>query len=130
NRHLSYISGRSERRFGHVAQFVDGHVGGNFDEGRLAVFEIDDGVFGDEAMHAADAGQGEGAFFEELGFSVLVAVLHDDDHALGADHQVHAAAHAFYHLAGDDPVGQVALLGDLHGTHDGQVDVAAADHAE
>src|SRR6185437_10595309 len=39
-------------------------------------------------------------------------------------------AHAFYALAGDHPVGEIAALGDLHGAEDGEVDVAAADHGE
>ena len=56
-------------------------------------------------------------------------VLHQHDHALHAGHQVHRAAHALDHLAGDHPVGQVALLADLHRAQDGQVDLAAADHA-
>ena len=49
---------------------------------------------------------------------------------LRAGHQVHRAAHALDHLAGDHPVGEVALLGDLHGAEDGEIDVAAADHGE
>src|SRR3546814_15450083 len=34
------------------------------------------------------------------------------------------------HLAGHHPVGQVALVGDLHRAEDRQIDVAAADHSE
>jgi hypothetical protein len=61
---------------------------------------------------------------------VLVGVLHDHDHALDAGDQVHGPAHALHQLAGDHPVGDVAVLGDFHGAEDGQVDVAAADHGE
>ena len=57
-------------------------------------------------------------------------VLHQHDHALDAGHQVHRAAHALDHLAGDHPVGEVALLADLHGAEDREVDLAAADHRE
>ncbi len=41
-----------------------------------------------------------------------------------------APAHALDHLAGDHPVGEVALLANLHGAQDGKVDVAAADLPE
>ena len=59
-----------------------------------------------------------------------MGVLHGDDDLLGAGKQVLGAAHAGHHLAGDDPVGQVALLVHLQGAQDGGVDVAAADQAE
>jgi hypothetical protein len=57
-------------------------------------------------------------------------MLHDHDDALHARHQVHGAAHALHHLARDHPVGEIAVLGHLHGAQDRQVDMAAADHAE
>ena len=43
----------------------------------------------------------------------LRRVLHRDDHALGAGDQIHRAAHALDHLAGNHPVGEVAFLVDL-----------------
>src|SRR3954469_18058599 len=57
-------------------------------------------------------------------------MLHHDDHASGAVDEVHRPAHAVDHLAGDQPVGQVAAGVDLHRTQDGDVEVLAADHAE
>ena len=57
-------------------------------------------------------------------------MLHENDDPAGAVNQVHGAAHVPDHLAGDHPVGQVADRRYLHGTQDGGVDVAAADHAE
>src|SRR5580698_556085 len=57
-------------------------------------------------------------------------MLHDDDDFLDAADQVHGAAHALDQLAGDHPVGHIAVLSHLHGAHDGEVDMAAADHAE
>ena len=50
--------------------------------------------------------------------------------AAGAVHEVHRAAGALDHLAGDHPVGEVARGRDLHGAEDRGVDLAAADHAE
>ena len=57
-------------------------------------------------------------------------MLADDVHGLGAGDQVHGAAHAGEHLAGHDPVGDVALLVDLQRAEEGGVHVAAADHRE
>src|SRR5690606_1005985 len=85
---------------------------------------------GDDAADYAGAGQGQGAGFQHLGLTVLVGVIHDHDHALDARDQVHGAAHALHQLAGDHPVGDVAVLGHLHRAEDRQVDVAAADHGE
>src|SRR5690606_2533554 len=62
--------------------------------------------------------------------SVAGGVAHDDDQPADAVHEVHRPAHPLDHFTGDGPVGQVAAGGDLHGAEDGDVDVAAADHAE
>ncbi len=57
-------------------------------------------------------------------------VLHRDDDPLGAGDEIHRAAHALDHLAGDHPVGEVALLVDLQRAEHGEIDVAAAHHRE
>ena len=65
-----------------------------------------------------------------LGSPFLDDMLHDDDDLLDPGDQVHRPAHALDHLAGDHPVGDVALLADLHRAEHGQVDMPAADHRE
>ena len=55
---------------------------------------------------------------------VLGRMLHHHDDAFDAGDEVHRAAHALHHLARDHPIGEVAILGDLHGAKDGEVDVA------
>ena len=88
--------------------------------------------------HVAKAKDGSGerqvAGLEELGALGAVLglghVLHHHHDLLDARHEVHGAAHALHHLAGDHPVGEVAVLGHLHGAEDRQVDMAATDHAE
>lgn len=45
-------------------------------------------------------------------------------------YQIHGSSHALDELAGDDPVGDVAVAGDLHGAEDGEVEVASSDDAE
>jgi hypothetical protein len=95
---------------------------------------IKDAEVGDQSVHHAHARQGQRALGQDLevfGAVLLLGhMLHQHDDALDASHQVHRAAHALDHLAGDHPVGQVAVLADLHGTQDGQVDLAAADHGK
>ena len=57
-------------------------------------------------------------------------MLHGDDNLLGPGAQVHGPAHTGHHLAGDDPVGQIALLVHLERAQHGGVHVAAPDQAE
>src|SRR5580704_5107668 len=57
-------------------------------------------------------------------------MLHHHDDLLDATDQIHGTAHALDQLAGDHPVGDVAILRHLHGAEDGEIDMAAADHAE
>src|ERR1043166_5948612 len=84
---------------------------------------------GDHHVDHARPGERQVAAVQQLGL-VLGGVLHHHDHLLDAGDEVHGAAHAFDHLARDHPVGEVAVLGHLHGAEDRQVDVAAADHRE
>src|SRR3546814_114447 len=69
-------------------------------------------------------------FRSDLGLALPGAVLHQDHHPFDPGDQVHRTAHALDHLAGHHPVGQVALVGDLHRAEDRQVDVAAPDHGK
>ena len=54
----------------------------------------------------------------------------DDDDVLSAGNQVHSAAHAGNHLAGDDVGGQGAFLIDLQGAQNGSIHMTAADQTE
>jgi len=40
-------------------------------------------------------------------------MFHRDNDSLGTGHEIHSAAHARHHLAGNHPVGEVSLLIDL-----------------
>ena len=70
------------------------------------------------------AGQRQGARRTQLRRAVLGDVLHQHDDPPRAVHEVHRAAHALDHLAGDHPVGDVPARGDLHGAEDRDVDLA------
>ena len=97
---------------------------------QAVVGDVDDGEVGDDPVDARLAGERQGALLDDLGRPVAGDVLHHDDHPPGAVDEVHRAAHAVDHLAGDQPVGQVAAGVDLHGAEDGDVEVLAADHPE
>src|SRR5262249_41579808 len=51
-------------------------------------------------------------------------------HPLPHRPEVHGAPQALHHLARNHPIGEVAVLGHLHGAEDREVDVSAADHGE
>ncbi len=57
-------------------------------------------------------------------------MVHDYDHAANACNQIHRAAHAFDQLAGDHPVGEVAVFSNFHRAKDRHGDFATADHCE
>jgi hypothetical protein len=57
-------------------------------------------------------------------------MLHGNNDALGPCHQVHGAAHAGDHFAGDHPVGEVALFIDLQAAKHGEIQVASANEAK
>ena len=59
-----------------------------------------------------------------------VGVLHHHHDAPHPGDEVHRPAHSLHHLAGDHPVGEVAVLGHLHRAENGQIDMPAADHRE
>src|SRR5215813_12851777 len=61
---------------------------------------------------------------------ILGRMLHHDHHLLDPGDEVHGAAHALDHLARDHPIGEVAVLSDLHRAEHREVDVSAAHHAE
>ena len=53
--------------------------------------------------------------------AVLGGMLHHHHDALDAGDEVHRAAHPLHHLAGDHPVGEIAILGDLHCAQDRKI---------
>ena len=75
------------------------------------------------------SGQGQTALLKDLGVA-LSGVLHADDALAGTDAQVHGAAHAGHLLAGDDPVGQVALGIHFQSAQEAGIHVTAADQTE
>mmetsp|Transcript_35012 Transcript_35012/g.84607 ORF Transcript_35012/g.84607 Transcript_35012/m.84607 type:complete len:314 (-) Transcript_35012:774-1715(-) len=73
--------------------------------------------------------EGQRAPGEDL-VGALGGVLHGDHHAVAAADQVHGAAHALHHLAGDHPVGQVPVGSHLQRPKHGHVHMASPNHSK
>src|SRR5450756_2259075 len=115
---------------GYASEFVDGDLGGDFLEDQSALVEDKHGVFGDDHIRLADAGDGERALLDELGLAVLAGMLHGYDDLFRSCHEVHRATDPKLLPIGDDPVGNVPLLIYFKCPDDGGVDVAAPYHPE
>src|ERR1019366_9477667 len=107
------------------------HAGREFDQRHAATgpVDVEHGQVSDHHIDHAGTGERQVAFVQQL-WRVLGGVLHDHHHLLDAGDEIHGATHALHHLAGDHPVGEVAVLGHLHGAEQRNVDMPAADHGE
>ena len=92
-----------------LATTFRGDAGRGFEQGRAAARKSDHRQLGDNQIDRAHRGQRQRALLDDLGLA-LRGVLHGHDDALCAGDQVHRAAHARHHLAGDHPVREMSLL--------------------
>jgi len=83
--------------------------------------DVDEREFCDDVIDYFDAGERQGALLQDFGLVVAGGVFHGDEDALGTRDEVHRAAHAFQHFAGDGPVGKRALFIHLQRAEDGEV---------
>src|SRR4051812_12687640 len=121
-----------ELGFGLRLHLVERDAVGELDQCHAVLAVLVDGEYRQIRHHHVDdllAGQRQVALLQELR-AVLGGMLHHHHHALDPGDEVHRAAHPLDHLAGDHPVGEVAVLSHLHRAEDRQVDMAAAHHAE
>eukprot|EP00053_Salpingoeca_punica_P009774 m.88012 g.88012 ORF g.88012 m.88012 type:complete len:585 (-) comp15157_c0_seq1:214-1968(-) len=130
--HFAEVRGHLKGGSGGSLDVVHCEALGNLDELQaLLGVHVEDSLLRDDAVDTAAAGERQLALGQDLLHIALGVVLHgDDDLGARAGDEVHGAAHALDHLAGDHPVGQVAVLRNLHGAQDGEVNVAAADHGK
>src|SRR6185436_14104908 len=120
-----------------VRRSLRAHLGGTDSRRELQQFEfrfaigtLEHREIGDQHVDAVRTREGQFAARFELGRAVLRVVFHDHDHAAHTRDQVHGATHSLDHLAGDHPVGEVAVFRDLERAEHGKIDVAATDHPE
>jgi hypothetical protein len=92
-----------------------------------AFFHFEDSEIGDDEIDDAEAGDGQGAFLENLWAAILRGMFHDGHHALHSGNQVHRAAGALDHFAGDHPIRDVAAVSDFERAEDREIDMSAAD---
>lgn len=133
--HRAEVLGDGESGRGPLPDLFDADASGRLGEGQAPTafpVDLEDPQFGDDGGHDVLAGERQVAAVHDLAPAVLVGVVGADDDlgAVRVAHEVHGAAHAVEGLPGDDVVGQVAAGADLEGPQQGDVDVAAADHAE
>ena len=127
--HALEVSGNGDGGCGSGLHLLHGELGVDLGHQQALGGDFQHAHLGDDLVHAVGSGQGQTALLEDLGVA-LSGVLHADDAVLGAHAQVHRAAHAGHLLAGDDPVGQIALGVDFQSAQEAGVHVAAADQAE
>src|SRR5450756_3064420 len=65
---------------GYSTELALGDLGGDFAEDESAFVEDKHGVFGDDHVCLAYAGDGECALFDQFGLTVLAGMLHGYDH--------------------------------------------------
>src|SRR5258708_14603601 len=109
---------------------LESGVRGELAEEKARGSNVNDGELGDDVVDDFDAREWEGAFFKDFRFVVSRGVLHGNEDALGAGHQVHRAAHAFEHFAGNGPVRERSLFVDLQRAENREIDVATANHGK
>merc|ERR1712183_11242 len=91
NAHRDEVVGDGERSASTRLDVVHREALANLNELKALVLgDVKDRLFGDDAVDAALAGQGQAAVLENLVRAVLGAVLHrDDDARAGRRHKVH-----------------------------------------
>ena len=127
--HGLQVLGDSDGGSGGGLHLLDGELGVDLGHDQAVLGDFQHAHLGDDLVDAVGSGQGQAALLEDLGVA-LGGVLHADDALAGADAQVHSAAHAGHLLAGDDPVGQVALGIHFQSAQEAGIHVTAADQAE
>ena len=132
--HDLQVLGDLELGIGLGLNILDAQTGRDIRHSKATVNSVDleNGHLGDDGTRDPRTGQRQVALLDDLRTAVLGAVVSEDDNLglVRVRDQIHSAAHTLEHAARDEVVGQVAVGADLQGTQHGDVDVAAADHAE
>src|SRR5689334_1902388 len=131
-RSLRVLQRDAEFGFGLRLDLVEGDAVGKLDQRHAVLAVLVDGEhrqIRDDHVDHAFARERQVALLEQLR-AVLGGMLHDHDDALDAGDEVHGAAHALHHLAGNHPVGEIAVLRHLHRAEDGQINMPATHHRE
>src|SRR5262245_27367852 len=109
---------------------LHGHAFSDFAEHQPTIGHVDHRELGDDHVDDFHPRERQSALGQDLVPAVPRRVLHRHDDAPDAGDEIHGAAHAFHHLAGDHPVREIARFVHLQRAEHRQIDVAAADHRE
>src|SRR5699024_810282 len=131
SKNLSYAFSNLEWRAGNFLELFESDFRSQLNK-REAFFRvnIEYPVGGDNLVHTLSASKRQVALCEYLRGALLGHVVGHYDDGFSTVDQVHRAAHAADHLAGNHPVGKVAVLRDFHGPKDGNDNGARTDHHE
>src|SRR5690606_5476143 len=106
-------------------------AGHNLDDLRAVGAKVEHGYVGIETADTRHARDGVAAFGHQFGFALLGQQIHHHVGFLGAEGQVHGAAHGGNGVGcAGAPVGQVAVRGNLERAQNADVQMAAAHHGE
>jgi hypothetical protein len=105
------------------------HARRELQQRRAPVWKGDDGELGDHQIHRTYRRERQSAPRYDLRFAFR-GVLHGDHHSARAGDEVHRAAHAGHHLAGNRPVRQPPGHVDLQSAEDGHVDMTTTNETE
>ena len=92
--HLSEVRRKIQLSLGLAPYLLLCDSGGDRDHCQFSRGALDDAQLSDDGVDASHRGQGQGAIFDDLRLTGLVAVLHGYDDALCPADYVHGAAHA------------------------------------
>ncbi|GMR49504.1 hypothetical protein PMAYCL1PPCAC_19699, partial [Pristionchus mayeri] len=71
------------------------------------------------------------AFLNDLVLSSLRSVLHRDDYSGSRSRdEIHRSSHSLDDLAGNHPIGEISVLGNLHASKKSDVDMRPSNHGE
>lgn len=90
-------------------------VWGDLHEYELILDNIKNTQFCDDAVYSLFTSQWKRALVEDSVTAILCVVVHSNNDAsftTTAD-EIHRSSHSFHHFAGNDPVGKIAIRGDL-----------------
>lgn len=94
---------------------------GDFSAHKFSIDVSEHSLFSDQSADDSLTSQGQFAFLEHLGFSVLAIMFHQHNDGRAAGHEIHGTTHTLDELSWNDPVSDITSAADLHGTKHGHV---------
>jgi hypothetical protein len=115
----------------HFCHGVEIDSWGEFHGLETFVRDVDDRKVRVDAIHDAGCREGVGAGLDEFGCAIAGCVLSDDEDRFHSRNKVHRPTDRWNRVGrARRPVSKIALVGNLKGAKNTEVEMASADHAE